>query len=113
MSNVIQSIIEPQQLTNADATYFTALVPTQILKATLCNSNTSTAYWVNVNWIPSGGSVVAANLVVNTRYLQPSETWDIWPLIGHVLNIGDKISMKASTGAEINVMASGVAVSGS
>ena len=112
MSNVLQSIIEPQQLTNADATYFTAAVPTQILKATVCNPNAA-AYWINVNWIPSGGSVGATNLVVYQRYIQSSETWDIWPLIGHVLAIGDKLSMKASTTTVLNVMASGIAVSGS
>jgi hypothetical protein len=112
VSTVIQPIVEPVQLTNADATYFTALVPTQITNLVVCNP-TAGAAWINVNWIPSGGSVGAANLVVYERYVQPGETWKIGPMIGQVLAVGDKLSMKASAGTTLNVMGSGIAVSGS
>ena len=111
MAVILQPIIEPQQITNADATYFTATVPTQVLKATVANP-TATAQWISLNWIPSGGGVGAANLVVYQRYIQPSETWDILPIIGHVLAVGDKLSAKCSANTALNLMASGVLVSG-
>lgn len=113
MSNVIQPIIEPIQITNADATYFTAQVPTQVLKLTVCNPVGNAAAWISVNWIPSSGAVGATNLVLSQRYIQPGESWDVAPMIGQVLAVGDKISMKASAGATINAFGSGVAVSGS
>ena len=113
MSVGITPLFEPVQLTNAAVTYFTAQVPTQIQKLTLNNPSATTAYKATINWVPSGSSATSANQIVTSRYLQALESWDVWPFIGHVLNVGDFISAFADTGAKLNFFGSGTTVSGS
>lgn len=109
MSWKIQPIIAAgTQLTNAQATYFTATVRTRIEAFNLTNTSDATPYTVNVNWVPSGGAAGAANLVVNDRILLPGESWSVYPLIGQTLAIGDFISMIASTTLVVNAQASGL-----
>jgi hypothetical protein len=112
MSVIITPLFEPTQLTGAAATYFTAQVATQISKMTVSNPSSTTSYTCTIYWVPSGGTAGPANAIVTTRAIQPLETWDVWPFIGHVLAAGDFISAFASTAAKLNFFASGTTVSG-
>lgn len=112
MSAVIQPLFEPTQLTASAATYFTAQAPTRIDKMTVANPDTAVGYNVTIYWVPAGGGAGVANAIVSTRRLQPGETWDVFPFIGHVLGVGDLIDAVASTAAKINFFASGTVVSG-
>lgn len=111
MSVVLKPLFESTVLTTADATYFTAPVPTQVTKATVTNP-TGGAATITINLVPSGGAVATGNVLVSARSVQAGETWDITPLVGVILATGDIISAKASANTTLNFAASGVQISG-
>lgn len=107
----IQPLFEPTQLTNADATYYTAAVQTRIDKMTVFNP-TAAVHNVTIHWVPAGGAPTDANIIGGkARPLQPGENFDVWGFIGHVMGVGDFISAKADAGAALNFFASGTLVS--
>jgi hypothetical protein len=111
VSIVIQPLWEPVQLTNAAVAYYTAGAPTQINKLTVANPNAA-AFNCSIFWVPSGGAPGAGNAIATARIIQPLETWDVWGLVGHVLNTGDMIQALANTGGKLNFFGSGTVDSG-
>lgn len=112
MSVTIQPLFEPVQLAAAATNYFVAGSPTRIDKMTVANPDSANSYTVTIYWVPQSGAAGVANAIVTTRRLQPLETWDVYPMIGQVLNVGDAISALASTAAKVNFFASGTVFSG-
>lgn len=110
MAVSIITLFEPQQLTSSIAAYFTAPVPTRIDKLTLSNPTTN-ARQVSIYWVPRGGAAGPTNQIIANRYLQPNETWDVYPLMGHVLSPGDEIAAVCDSAAAVDFFGSGTAVS--
>lgn len=111
MSVILQPLWEPVQLTNAAVNYYTAGAFTLVGKCTVSNP-TAGAAAVTIYWVPSGQSAAADNAIVTARIVQPKESFDVWPLIGHVLNVGDMIAALASVGGVLNFFGSGTTDSG-
>lgn len=110
MAVTIITLFEPQQLTSSIAPYFTASVPTRIDKLTLSNP-TASARQVSIYWVPRGGAAGPTNQIIAGRYIQPGESWDVSPLMGHVLTPGDEIAAVADSAAAVDFFGSGTAVS--
>ena len=99
------------QITDAtDAIEYTtpAGAKTRIVAAAICNSDTTTAYTVNVYKIPSGGSAGVANKIINTRTIQAKETYPCPELIGQILESGGILDADASTTLKLNFIVSGI-----
>lgn len=109
MAVTILPLIEPVQVAAADTIYYTAQVPTRIDKMTVTNP-TATPRWITVNWVPSAGASSASNTMVFQRFVNAGESWDIAPMIGHTLAVGDTIHATASAATALVLSASGTQV---
>ena len=103
-----KAFVSGSALTNAYATYYT--VPSTVLKSivkeiVVCNTSTNPETFT-MNIIPSAGAPAVANTEFNAITLQPNET----KIFGRtrVMNIGDFIQAKCSTGAVMSLDISGV-----
>ena len=107
-----KAIIASQQLTDANATYYTATnVRTIIDRMTLCNT-TAGAVTVTLDLVDSGGAAGATERVLSARSIAAGETYTCPEVAGHYLDPGDTIQGLASAAASITIRASGREVSG-
>jgi len=79
-----------------------------IIKATACN-DTTTAKYLTVYLVPSGGTAGAANLIYNQKVIGSRETKDLSDLVPQVLDPGDMIYALAEAADQITVHISGMA----
>ena len=80
----------------------------RITAASICNTEASTSYTVDVHKIPSGDSLGAANKIINSRTIFGGETYPCPELIGQILESGDSLDAVASTTLKLNFIVSGV-----
>jgi hypothetical protein len=76
--------------------------------ASVCNTDASTAYTVDVHKIPKDDSLGIANKIINSRSVAGGETYPCPELIGQVLETGDTLDAVASTTLKLNFIVSGV-----
>lgn len=111
MAVLVTTLVAPLQMQATQTTQYTATGVRAIIdKATVTNTDT-VARSFSVNLVQSGGSATAANLVIDTKFLQPDETYLCPELVGHVLNIGGFISTIASAATTLTLRISGREVS--
>lgn len=107
-----KAIIQSQQLTNANVTYYTATnVRTIIDKFTLVNT-TAGAVTATVDAVDSGGTAGASERLISARSIAAGETYTCPEVVGHILNPGDSIQALASANTSITIRASGREVTG-
>jgi hypothetical protein len=107
-----KTLVESQQLTNSNATYYTATnVRTIIDKMTLCNT-TGGAVTATIDLVDSGGSAGVTERIISARSLAAGETYTCPEAVGHVLDSGDTIQGLASANTSITIRVSGREVSG-
>ena len=101
---IIQSVV----VTGSDVSVYTSPASTATIVDKFTATNTdSSNHTLNVNIIPSGGSVGAGNLVISVITVNANSTLDITQLQNQILNTGDAISVKASAASDIIVRGSG------
>lgn len=91
--------------TTSDVVIYTATTKVIIDKFTAQNSDGS-SQTLNVNIIPSSGSVGATNLIMNATSIATTVTRDFTELQNQILKIGDKISIKGSVNSKLVVRVS-------
>lgn len=107
-----KTLVSSQQLTNSNATYYTATnVRTIIDKMTVCNT-TAGAVTVTIDLVDSGGSAGVTERVISARSIAAGETYTCPEVVGHILNSGDSIQGLAGAGTSITIRASGREVTG-
>lgn len=108
MSVTAKALINAQQVTASDATYYTvpAATTTIIDKFTATNV-TAGAVTLNVNLVASGGSAGVTNLVIDVLSIAANSVTDLTQLQNQILSTGDFISCKASAGSSIVIRGSG------
>lgn len=107
-----KALVASQQLTNSNATYYTATnVRTIIDKMTLVNT-TGGAVTATIDLVDSGGTAGASERVISARSIAAGETYTCPEAVGHILNNGDSIQGLASAGASLTFRVSGREVSG-
>ena len=112
MSVTVKAIVPAQQLTNSNATYYTATnVRTIIDKMTLCNT-TGGAVTVTVDLVDSGGSAGVSERVISALSINAGQTYTCPEVVGHVLNAGDSIQALCSASTSVTIRASGREVTG-
>lgn len=107
-----KAIVASQQLTNANATYYTATnVRTIIDKMTIVNT-TGGAVTATIDLVDSGGSAGVTERIISARSISAGETYTCPEAVGHVLNNGDSIQGLASANTSLTFRVSGREVSG-
>lgn len=103
-----KGLVDAAYASNSDTVVYTvpAATTTIIDKFTATNTDGS-SQTLNVNIIPSGGSVGASNLILDAVSIATLVCRDCSELQNQILNAGDKISVKASIASKIVIRASG------
>jgi hypothetical protein len=111
MTVLIAVLVPPKQLEATQTTQYTATSVRAIIdKATVTNTD-SVARTFSVNLVTVGGSAGNSNLVIDTRTVQPDETYLCPELVGQVLAPGGFISTIASNATSLTLRVSGREVS--
>lgn len=112
MTVTAKALFNPLQAQNAQTTQYTAPAGTRTIIDKFTGTNTTGAPAnLSVNLVPAAGAAGVANLIVQTKTLQPGECYTFPELVGHVLNPGDFLSTLAGTAAAITIRSSGREVS--
>ena len=107
MTVTVTVLVPPKQMEASQTTQYTATNVRAIIdKATVTNTDT-VARTFSVNIVTSGGSAGNANLVIDTRTVQPDETYLCPELVGQVLAPGGFISTIASNATSLTLRVSG------
>lgn len=107
MTVTVRVLVPPLQLQNAQTTQYTATNVRAIIdKATVTNTDT-VARTFSVNIVTSGGVAGNANLVIDTRSVQPDETYLCPELVGQAIEAGGFISTIASAATALTFRVSG------
>jgi hypothetical protein len=107
MTVTVTVLVPPKQMEASQTTQYTATNVRAIVdKATVTNTDTVSRTF-SVNIVTSGGSAGVSNLVIDTRTVQPDETYLCPELVGHVLAPGGFISTIASNATSLTLRVSG------
>jgi hypothetical protein len=111
MAVSISNIIPAKTAEAAQTTQYTSNGVQTIIDKFTATNYSATAATISVNLITAAGSATDSNLIVDTKTLQPLETYTFPELVGHVLPNNGFISTIAGTATSINIRASGRLVS--
>ena len=107
MTVTVAVLVPPKQMESSQTTQYTATSVRAIIdKATVTNTDT-VARTFSVNLVTSGGAAGNGNLVIDTRSVQPDETYLCPELVGQVLAPGGFISTTASAATALTLRVSG------
>jgi hypothetical protein len=111
MTVTVKTLVAPVQMAATQTTQYTAAsVRAVIDKATVTNTDTVSRTF-SVNLVQSGGSASNSNLIVDTRTVQPDETYTCPELVGQVLDPGAFMSTIASAATALTLRVSGREIS--
>ena len=111
MTILVKTLVAPVQMANSQTTQYTATAVRAIIdKATVTNTDT-VARTFSVNLVQAAGSASNSNLVIDTKTVQPDETYTCPELVGHVLEPSAFISTIASAATALTLRISGREVS--
>lgn len=107
MAVTVKTIIPRKQAEAVQTTQYTANNCKCVIdKFTVTNTNTSSAT-ISINLVASGGAAGSSNLVLQTKTVQPGETYLCPELVGQSLESGGFISTLASAATTLTISASG------
>lgn len=108
MSVIVKTLVAPLQLQSVQTVQYTAPLGTKAIidKATVTNTS-SLVRTFSVNLVQSGDSASNANLIIDSRAVQPDETYLCPELVGHELDSGAFISTIASATSTLTLRVSG------
>lgn len=106
MAVQITPLFTSQVITNAWASYYTALAPTRIDAMALYNGPPNAIEFCQIAWVPSGGAIGNANIIQGTQVF-PNQTWIPFGFVGQTLGTGDMIYALGTAGGLVNFFASG------
>jgi hypothetical protein len=113
MTITAKQMVAPQQLTNADALYYTVPANTTgvIKRATFTNTSAG-AVTITANIVPAAGSSSASNRVIDPQNttLSAGQTYVAPELAGKTMPAGTMIRMLAGSNTAITVAIDGVEI---
>ena len=107
MTVTVKVLIPAKQAENSQTTQYTAINCKAIIDKFTATNTSGGNVTIGVNLVTSGGSVGAANLIVDTRSIAPDETYTFPELVGQALETGGLISTIASAATSLTIRASG------
>ena len=113
MTITAKKMVAPQQLTNADALYYTVPANTTgvIKRATFTNTSAG-AVTITANIVPSAGSSSASNRIIDPQdtTLSAGQAYVALELAGKTMPAGTMVRMLASANSAITVAIDGVEI---
>ena len=109
MAYTAKPLILPKYAPTTAVGEFTSTGVTIIEKMTATNVSGSDAT-LTVHLVPSGGSIVAANTIIDARQIASGECYTCPEIPGHVLAAGGFIAVSSDTGSAIVIAASGLEI---
>ena len=107
MTVTVKTLVAPVNIAATPTTQYTATNLTAIIdKCTVVNYSTTSAT-VSIYLPASGTSAASNNLVLQTKTLQPAETYTCPEVVGHVIASGGTIVASASAALSIALRVSG------
>ncbi len=95
-------------LTNAAASIYTTPANGQaVIRRAVFTNHDSSPHVITVHRVPSGGSVLTANMLIDARRLTPGESYVSPELANMVLDAGDSIQAFADANSVVNAFMSG------
>jgi len=111
MTVTVKTLVAPLQMAATQTTQYTATAVRSVIdKATVTNTDTVSRTF-SVNLVQTGGSASNSNLIIDTRTVQPDETYTCPELVGQVLDSGAFISTIASAATALTLRVSGREIS--
>jgi hypothetical protein len=104
-----KAIISNQQLTTSAVAYYTAPegTYTRLTQVTVTNQDVSPRTF-DIYLVPTGASANATTKIINSKTLQPGESYVPYQILGAVLQPASAIYAAASTATQMSVYASGI-----
>ena len=96
MTTITKALIESKDAPTSQTPQYTATNVKTIIDKFTGTNTTGAAITLSINLVPQGGSAGATNLIVDTKTVQPGQTYPFPEVIGHTLEDGDFISVIAS-----------------
>jgi hypothetical protein len=107
MTVTVKNLVAPVNVPTSASAQYTATNLTAIIdKCTVVNYST-TAATVTIYLPTSAATIASNNLVMQTKTLQPAETYTCPEVVGHVLASGSAIVAVASAALSIAIRVSG------
>jgi hypothetical protein len=104
-------MVAPQQLTNADALYYTAPANTTgVIKRATFTNTTAGAVTVTANIVPVSGASAASNQIISAKSIAAGDCYVAPELAGKTLPAGSMLRMLASAAGSITVAVDGVEI---
>jgi len=111
MTVTVKTLVAPVQMAATQTTQYTATAVRAVIdKATVTNTDTVSRTF-SVNLVQTSGSASNSNLIIDTRTVQPDETYTCPELVGQVLDPGAFISTIASAATALTLRVSGREIS--
>jgi hypothetical protein len=111
MTVSVKTLVPPLQMAATQTTQYTATAVRAVIdKATVTNTDTVSRTF-SVNLVQVAGSASNSNLIIDTRTVQPDETYTCPELVGQVLDSGAFISTIASAATALTLRVSGREIS--
>jgi hypothetical protein len=105
------TLVPPVHLAVAQTTQYTATNVRAIIDMATVTNTSAALTSFSINLVQPGGVPSNANLVIDTKLVQPDETYLCREIIGHSLNPGAFISTTASAAAALSLRISGREIS--
>ncbi len=106
----VVQLVAPLQLSNSDASLYTAPANTSAKIGRAVFTNTTGGAVTITAGINTGGALGAGTTLISARSLAPGEAYVSPELAGQVIPAGSQIHAFASTGAAVTFTASGLTV---
>lgn len=103
----VKNIIPRKQAEDADTTQYTSQAGNTIIDKFTVTNTSAVDVTFSVNLVAAGGVVNDFNLVLKSRIVAPSETYNCPELTGQVLEVGGFISTIAGAVTSLTISASG------
>lgn len=113
MTITAKQMVAPQQLTAADALYYTAPAnTTSVIKRASFTNTSAGAVTITANIVPPAGASAASNRVIDPQIavLSAGQTYVAPELAGKTMPAGTMLRMLASAGASITAAVDGVEI---
>lgn len=112
MTVIAKTLFEAAQAPLADTTVYTAPANTRTIVDKFTATNvTAGALTLTVNLVQAAGAVAVSNALISAQSIAAGASYLCPEIVGHILNPGDFLSIKASAAASINVRGSGREIS--
>lgn len=107
MTITAKVLIPPKLAEAVQTTQYSSVSATTIIDKFTATNVSGAVASLSVNLLTASGTADSSNLIVDTKALQPGETYLFPEVVGHILSPNNSISTLASGASSISIRSSG------